>query len=233
MAPFGASRAGLMSVAADDIPDSGGLHEYWASQEDGFDDEDPINTLSDQIADNDLSGTAMFREDDLGGRDAIDYDGTDDGHSGDSAADDGEYTLLFVARLDSVDDSGDRTLYSNGDFGNDGFALRTRGGTFNVTHGGVASEGGSSADTDRHLFTVRYDGSNLNLRIDGVDDFDRSVGYNSAGENDDLTVGKAPSDSENTNMTFGFARPHDRHIDGEELDDMEQSLADFYDINLS
>ena len=49
MAPFGASRAGLMSVTRDDIPDSGGTHQYNATAGTGTTLEDVIGSLDGDI----------------------------------------------------------------------------------------------------------------------------------------------------------------------------------------
>ena len=70
MAPFGASRAGLMSVVRDDIPDSGEDHQYVA---DDFDDPWP-----DRIGDADMEVFGISASTFGNGETSVSGDGTDD-----------------------------------------------------------------------------------------------------------------------------------------------------------
>ena len=107
MAPFGASRAGLMSVAGDDIPDSGEYHFVAEDLDSGDDD------FVDRINDVSLSaiGSPSLGSDGLGGHNYVEYDGDDDGH-GAASVDIIEQPFALISVVELLSTSGDNAIMS-------------------------------------------------------------------------------------------------------------------------
>ena len=78
MAPFGASRAGLMSVRRDAIPDS--VEYHYDATELNVSDGSSISTWDDSVGGQDLSGGggASFTNDGINGNPSVTFDGVDD-----------------------------------------------------------------------------------------------------------------------------------------------------------
>ena len=164
MAPFGASRAGLMSVAADDIPD-GALLYY------RFDDDSDTTIAIDDIGDNDGSiDGATYDNESLAGDNALRFDGSDSIDMPlQPLPSDGDFTAIFAVNYD--DEDGDQSLISNSDGQTGRFDFQgVRNGDPNPR---LFSDQGPSFQSTVAIPTDQY--AIVALRRDG-DDWDIIVG---------------------------------------------------------
>ena len=170
--PLGASRAGLMSVAVDDIPDLGLDHLYWGPAID-----DVSQDWEDQDGGLNTSPFGSPSLDAINSTQAVSYDGSGDYHSADSwsLGSSGEYTFAIVFEAASVDFS---FPVSNGSTnGNSGWRFRISDDGYQVGHPGVGSSGTQgTVDTDPHVAVGTFDGSNVIVDLDGVEIINESVG---------------------------------------------------------
>ena len=118
MAPFGASRAGLMSVTRDDIPDSGLLRDFDASSINATDN-DSIDSWDDSQSETTLTGSGIYRDDGINGEPAVEFDGVDDYFNGDGIDQNQPWVVFVVINQSST---GDRQNILDGT----GFSLSTR-----------------------------------------------------------------------------------------------------------
>ena len=192
--PFGASRAGLMSVVGDDIPDSGLKHEYFA-QDETHNDQSTGEQFTDQIGDITLSaeGEPLFDFNGLSGSKSFVYNGTDDGHNATSSwlsGDGDEYTVAAVCRYDAVDRDNDQWLVGS-DGGDRGMDFRERDGNLQYSHGGESATDIFTVNEGEPFITIgSYNGSEAFADVNGITELDgfsvdyqeedngSSIGYN-------------------------------------------------------
>ena len=107
MAPFGASRAGLMSVAEDDIPDS--LEYQYFSTEQQYADSETVDPFEDSVepkVDLPATGSPTLNADSLNTVDAVELDGSNDEYDYDytDSIISEPCTLLFALRQNPSND---------------------------------------------------------------------------------------------------------------------------------
>ena len=219
MAPFGASRAGLMSVAGDDIPDEGLLHEHDAREI------SDVDTWPDIAGDNDLSvdlGSPSVISDAINGQQAVEYD--DDSHSGDGfvGGDNDEYTLAFV--LKPLSTSGDQRVIDN-DLSPRAAVELSDGGVWGAVHPGVAKNTGGSYQVDEVYAGVQtYDGSNVILQVGNDVIINESVGTDSESDNYGFGAGVGGTSDREANVQLGHGLSYDQFYDGSQRDDIITAL---------
>ena len=160
--PFGASRAGLMSVAADDIPDSEDLHaRYDFSQEDGS---MPVTDQTGNgfdLVTGSYSGTGVS----INGVQAGSFDGTDDTVRSDTFSDLGEMMVSMVVDATSPFDSAQVWYQGFTDNGN-----YIGSGVTDTTWIILSDENTEGSDNpDVNILTGIWENGALRLREDGVE----------------------------------------------------------------
>ena len=191
MAPFGASRAGLMSVAKDEIPDSGVPNELyrWNGVEIGVSDGTSPFNWPESIAgldDADAIGEPTFRSD-QGGVPASEYDGTDDAHgatpNGNAPEGSEDISVFVTAWFNSIDD---HAVFDESGNDSEGFHLGIRddGDVIVVAEGGANPTAGVSVDTGEWVtLGVSFNASNN----DGEAFYNGSGGGRESGTDIDLS----------------------------------------------
>ena len=205
MAPFGASRAGLMSVAVDDIPDSAILH-LDAQSLTGFNDGQTVSTWSDESTEgNDLTGSAIYRENGINGNPSLEFDPAQDhGFTGTMTTslqpnavfavfewfrtfdeDDGLYRI-FITR-DSFTNLDARN--TSGDLGWNMFAGQFFGG---------------SQDAGIQMLTGLFDGASSEIRENGVVTNTGDPGSDGTGETAGVGIDADGLSAETTQIWEGY-----------------------------
>ena len=241
MAPFGASRAGLMSVAADDIPDSEIDPEYrWIASDLDLSDSDPVTSnWVDRVSGLELAptGSPTFRSDIAGGQPAVEIDSVDDGFDLVSSLPhfDGAYTIIFVGvKLNSVDDDGTVVDF----FDDNGVQIRYRdesGGSpqlFTEPARNFISAPESPTVGNPHIISARWDGSDEEIRINGNGNT-ASADSLSDNEGDSDHIGYRNSGGQSDrNADFQLLEIQvATSYDATDLSETETNLMDFYDIS--
>ena len=230
MAPFGASRAGLMSVAADDIPDSAVAH-YDATQED-FSDGGSVSTLTDFSGSNNdaTGGTPTFLVDQRNGNAVFDFDSDDqlDSSTPDfaqpysgviavQANDDGTDTSLFSAQSGASGDERGSLYY---DFDSNELELRV----------GDENPRGGTPTTNWVVVSFVVDGDDSEVRIDGSTEFTGDAGD---GAWSGISVGQRYTDAEGLDGLVGEILYYDVDLrDSGELSEEEQRVANKWGISI-
>ena len=230
MAPFGASRAGLMSVAADDIPDSGLTHDYDARALD-LSDSDTVDPFTDNFADKDLSavGSPTYLTDQIGDQPVASYDGDGDGHEDDGPVEVGsndEFMFAFVVVPQSdTDDNG--TMIANFQEGEYGFAFGTDESEWRAaSEGEVAFTVGSLTLNDPHAGIFGFDGSNLILEIGEEQLVNESVGTDPRDESGFSVGFDGPRSQWHSDCQIGHVRPHDEMFGSDDRAEYINALED-------
>ena len=165
--PFGASRAGLMSVAVDDIPDSEDLQIH----ADASDKTDVSSTWETGIGP-DLSavGSPSIQTDEQNGNNAVRYDGENDGHSsGSFTSSQTQPNHLFVVfRARETDFDATLPILATEDDTNRQDILQDESGDGEWGLNSGSNIRGGSTDTNWHIASALFNGSNSTLRIDGT-----------------------------------------------------------------
>ena len=228
MAPFGASRAGLMSVAEDDIPDSA-IYQ-WDATELSLSDGDSVSSWTDEIGELELTGAATYRDDGINGVAAVEFDGTDD--TLDSAIDSETqpYEIILVAftnETSSTDGAGFLGWDSN-----DGFVVggRGSGGIDALRSDGDDELQGDATDTDAHIWSAQFDGSESTIRRDGSDANTGSAGTGPI-ENS-FALGSIDDGTNYLNGRIGEVLIYDSVLSASERGDEEDRLAEKWGITI-
>ena len=198
MAPFGASRAGLMSVADDDIPDSV-LRQRW--------DEGSGDTVEDEDGDNDgnIEGASWHADGDLEGGYGLSFDGSDavvaDAMS--ELGSDGDYLLCITIDADSS--SGDQTFTQQYSGDTVDLSIGYRDGHIGVRNDHNDDSGRRIEDgetTDRIRVGVYCDNDSDEIRI-----------YKQGSREDD-SDGTEPSSAADSGLVFGARTDQANGLDG-------------------
>ena len=225
MAPFGASRAGLMSVAEDDIPDSGLLHDY--NIEDlNLTDGEAIETVPDSVGSEDLSvvGSPTYRTEQFNGFDVAELDGDADGLK--SAFSRSQPIVWFIVGDTADQGSDNATIVGNGS--GDTFFAREEwdDSEYRFFAGGTGQVGGSLT-AGQTLYTVKSDGANSELRRNASVEVSGDIGNNQITDASYGYRGELESQHNNIDIVRILA------YDGNEIDDInevEQILNDKYEV---
>ena len=227
MAPFGASRAGLMSVAKDDIPDSA-ISQYDASDSDTVvTSNGTVVEWQDKIGDNDLTGSFSSVEDGaVNGLDALLSDGVDDEMDvAYSQSVEPPFTTIFVFEQVSDTDQGtllsnvgDRQYYANRD---DDRWLFQIDDFDNISH--------PSGTNETFIHTVIWD-STMEFYQNGT--FVGNPDVNAIGL-DGLAVAYRPDeDDRHHNLRNCEIRVYDSGLDSETRESEESGLADKWGVSI-
>jgi len=223
MAPIGGARSGIVGVG-DAIPDSGLLHEYDATSLSATDG-GTISTFFDGAGSADLSATGAptYQANALNGNPVVRYDGTDDFHHGDfTTAVSQPIEVFFVGQLLTLKQS--RLFDGNAD---EGFFANNNTDDWAMFSGTLLTDGPS--DTNPHIFTIRFDGANSQIRIDGIDQITGDAGVtNITG----FTIGAKPDGTVPTNQNVGEVRQHDPTVGGYSRTEIESALSEKWGITL-
>jgi hypothetical protein len=169
----------IIEVEVTDIPDSGLSHYYNAKQESG------TSTFTDLEGSKDLSaGGSPTLETGINNHQTMRYDGSDDEHTDSSPmalGTDDAYTVGMVFELVDTNTSSQRTIFKNGDSGeNDGVQFfEANSDDWQHNHDGSTVVGDWGAlDTNPHIFVATYDGTTSIVDFDKTEVLNANVGLN-------------------------------------------------------
>ena len=229
--PFGASRAGLMSVAEDDIPDIGLDHLWWGPSMKTAD------TYPDVEGALDMSAVESPQLSDINDRQAADYDGSNDAHtvsSSPSLGDNDAWTMVVV--YDLADDGSANVAFdlgSNGsDFGGYEFNVRFDNDEYQMGHTGVDSVRGGSPSEGPEIAVATYDGSEMILDINKTEIARGSVQGPNAPQNQ-TDIGRRGDNDQHTNGLIGAVGHEAAAADSSRRDELTDIMADEFNIDLS
>ena len=225
--PLGASRAGLMSVGEDAIPDSA-VARYDPRQESTG----SVSSISDQIGGNDLTGSGSVVDDGINGVQSFD---TDDDENWDISQSDftveRDWAINFVVELPAT--ATNNMLLGNNDDDNElVYWQDDDSGNWNVRWGDDGSvETGSSSTTNPFVGTFRAFGSSGGeTLINNSTDIDAT---NNDGVDDLLgfSLGSRADGDLQIDAKFGEVVIYDNPSESD-LEDEVERLADDYGISL-
>ena len=173
--PFGASRAGLMSVAADDIPDSENLHAHYDLQQQPESDSETIDVLVDQSGnenDADAVGSPTMDIDGYNGKPTAVLDGIGDGFDVEPADFDTiSQPLTWYFVLDYQDDESDRTRLSDNRRDGESVQLQWEGGEgWRASVNSLFPIIGDLFDSETDWLTVVFDGADSHIESQSESD---------------------------------------------------------------
>ena len=160
MAPFGASRAGLMSVVGDDIPDSGNLQAHYATRLlSGFSDGDTVDPFSDDAGANDAPaiGNPLYRTNILNSEPAVEYDADDHHDTGIDVDTDQPRSAYAVVRWPNDGNRSRAASVINSSGSSTRFTLGVEGDNSYVLNYGDTFASVNAATTDSYVIvSYRY-----------------------------------------------------------------------------
>lgn len=219
----GGARSSLRNVRVGGIPDSGDLQHHYIAGEETYNDGSEITTFTDQQGSLDLTdiGNPKYQKNVINGKPVSRYDGSNDAHDVGSSSINQPLHVFLVGALDTLSNGGNQQ-FTGGlvqiqyDNGVDGWGL----------FAGSAIAGGTP-DTNFHIFTAKFDGTNSYLRVDGT-----QVVSGDAGTFDftDLTLGANNGDSQWLNGDIAEVAFHGSALSSSEESDWENYLSDKYGI---
>jgi hypothetical protein len=213
------------------IPDSENIQLRYIAEDqtNQYNDGETVSTLSADVG-SDLSATGnpslnVNAKNDLA---AIGYDGSDDGHEGSLSTTFSQPTHRFVVfQYRSFSGSNDYLLGTQTDTARHDFIADSGADEYGAN--AATTLPGGSPDTNWHIATILYDGTNSHMRIDGT-----QVASGDAGTNDygDLSIGYLGWSNGNHSDAL-VTELADYGVD-ESLNErgIEQFLADKYGITL-
>ena len=227
MAPFGASRAGLMSTRVDAIPDSEALYAHFDAMEIDASDQDSLSSWDDLAEGNNASatGSPTFEESGFNSKPSVLFDGVDDAfQSSTFSSIEHPYTVFHVIELDSGA-SPDNTIFSGREEGDGGLNETYWRGNWAVFSGDRLD--GSSSD-DVNLITSVYDENNSIIREDGSESGSGDAGSRSW---DQHTIGRSGSGNDRfwDGRIMELLLYPDRRS-ASEIDEVETYLTDKWDL---
>ena len=239
--PLGASRAGLMSVVGDDIPESEIDHDYrWIANDIDLSDGDSVSNWSDITGPADLSavGSPTFRENSVNEQSSVEIDSVDDGFDIDpfsgtnSLEPDGGLTFIWVfVKFNSADDDGTLAVHV-GD--NVDLQIRFRGGSLETRIGGGNDPSTPNVTVgDAHIAVGRWDGSEFEMRLDGEIGDQTSDSTLSSNDGQDSVGYRAIADDRRLDGQIMEGIISEKDVTDSNLQTEEQRLADYYGISLA
>ena len=226
--PLGASRAGLMSVAKDEIPDS--VVYQLNSLEIEANEGESLSGWEDNITEDtvDAVGSPTYRDSSINDNPGVELDGTDDAFVESSFSDVPKPQTLFIlldlnnvnhqgwitGRVESLNSNFVRIDDENVDVGLDGSTALT-----------------SSISAGVRLISARMADSDTVLRVDGVEeDTDSST---DAGPLECLSYGfEAENNRRYVDGTLGILEIHDEALTDEEIQSREDEIASMFDHSM-
>ena len=232
MAPFGASRAGLMSVAEDDIPDSGtAQYQFDVRELNGFEDGNVVNDWTDtRISDVTASGSATYRENVLNGYSMLEFDGSDDGFvSAEGSLTNAPVAVIAVVAVDSL--PADRERIIGYHTGNNRTNIGANSQEWEAFGGGSTHRGSGSTDVNLvSVWNEVADPGDNRLREDGSQTSEHT-GDNTEGL-EPVSIGYTDAtDDTHWSEMIGFVEYHE-NISESELAVREQEIADYWGISI-
>ena len=228
MAPFGASRAGLMSVTRDDIPDSGLVHDYDVMEQSTSD----TSVLVDQVGNLDLTGNASGVSSGINGNPSFEYDGLDDDHDTDNngwvIGSGNEYTVAIVFEPLSFNE--DQTFFSNSTRDpNDDRLYNYREGSSQDhlwVHAGEKAIGSGSLSAEPTITIGSYDGSTLQVDVNNSNIIDESADIEGeSGDERNASIGNEFGRDRYANMYFGRLLHYNEYYDSSSRSEIYSGLA--------
>ena len=230
MAPFGASRAGLMSVAEDDIPDSV-VYQYDARTYDGSD------TWTDDVGNQNMTIVGSPTKSTLSdGSDSISGDGVDDAGRGPKVPNiigDGEFTIEFAFQADI--NEGDFLRWGTQTGAGDRFSFREHAGD---TGGDSGSMEFQMADSDGNRFFIDpqdnvslFDGTRHDITwiIKDLNNNDAEIIIDGQDPGVNVGFGESPHPNNFPNEDMGFWGVWDGSSFTEFWDDLEFGAIRIHD----
>ena len=230
MAPFGASRAGLMSTRVDAIPDSENIHTQYIIEEESLADQDSITTFTDQSGNgHDLTGgDPVYVADEWNGNAVARFDGTDDELDGDISNITQPFTYAFtlqftgsqsdILTVQTGDDSSEGVLRNRDD--TDGLQARSRENLSTGTNFGFSS---------RVAVVVVYDAENSLIEVNNSQEASGDAGTEGL---DRIRVGNRDSGTDQYfEGDLAESIVWDSRLDSEQRTDAFNYLDNKYDVS--
>jgi len=213
------------------IPDSV-VAQYNAQELSGFADGDSISTRPDQSANGfDATGSGTYRASGINGYASVDYNGSSDEHDISFKSISQRVVVLAVVEPESTTETGSLNTIAAPASNRSRMAGPAFGSAYNIDAGSSGSNAGSK-DTDPHLITGIFDGSQTELREDGS----TVIGPASLGTTswDGITIGAEYDGAANSGFyegLIGFVEIHDGDPSNG-LTTREQDVAGAWDITI-
>ena len=235
--PFGASRAGLMSVAADDIPDSDDLHAYYDATELNLSDDDSVSTWTEETGnENDLTqetsdNQPTFKTEIINGNSVIRHDGDSDflittfQSTLQQALD-----VFIVAQKRSVGTDDRQRLFASDTADEvEYFSGNDSEGNNWAINAGERLDSTTNEDTDPHIFHVKLNGTESIMRLDGSQIASGDVGANNLGGL--TTAARGSGDVEHGDFDHGEILLYPDRTTSQ-IESVESYLADKWGITI-
>ena len=230
--PFGASRAGLMSVAVDDIPDNvenRAIGYYNAIDTSTIDDLDNPTQWDDQTDnDNHVSGTAEEWDVDAcnGNGGIVIRPAENQRLEVDFPAESQPNTWFLVLERNDFADDGDWVINGDPNSSNEHALRRGSGGDWSLQND---IEGGSITESETVVLTCVFDTGNSLIRKNGSEVASGTIGDETM---EGLILGNN-TDDRSLGVNLGAFVNDPTRASESEIDEVEEWLSDQFDVTLS
>ena len=216
------------------IPDSGITRDYETDSLTGFDDGDLVEAIADQQNNDDLTGSGTYRDGGINNNVSVELNGTDDKFSASATHTTDVYTIGIVFQLSDLNDR--YQIWQDGEQGSSGhrFEYFDSDNNYRLIHdddGDLLTAG--TGTTDPVVIVGRYDGDRALYRLNGSVLIDESASYTAPSGSESVLIGERSDGSLNAPMDYGRSIHYANDLSNDDFDNLESTLAEQYDIELS